>query len=91
MGKLQNTKEFLYKRSQENKTKIFFHSQHDTSIIADTFKNYFINIRNTLNLKFSIPKSKPLYDLLKLYKGHFSILKIKEKYKIQNKFEFGEK
>ena len=29
-------------------------------------------------------------DLLKLYEDHFSVLKIKEKYKVQNKFQFKE-
>ena len=37
-----------------------------------------------------MPKSKSLPDLLKLYENHFSVLKIKEKYKIQNKFQFKE-
>ena len=37
-----------------------------------------------------MPKSKSLSDLLKLYEDHFSVLKIKEKYKIQNKFQFRE-
>ena len=58
----------------------------DSSIIANTFNNYFINITNTLNLKPFTPKSKSLFDLLKLYEDHFSVLKIKEKYKMQNKF-----
>ena len=58
----------------------------DSSIIANTFNNYFINIINTLNLKHSMAKSKSLSNLLKLYKDHFSVLKIKENYKIQNKF-----
>ena len=57
-----------------------------SSIIANTFNNYFINIINTLNLKHSMAKSKSLSNLLKLYKDHFSVLKIKENYKIQNKF-----
>ena len=35
-------------------------------------------------------KSESLSDLLKLYKDHYSVLKIKEKYKIQNKFQFKE-
>ena len=60
----------------------------DSSIIANTFNNYFINITNTLNLKPSMPKSKSLPDLLKLYDDHFRVLKIREKYKIQNKFQF---
>ena len=58
----------------------------DSSIIANTFNNYFINIISTLNLKHSMAKSKSLSNLLKLYKDHFSVLKIKENYKIQNKF-----
>ena len=37
-----------------------------------------------------MPKSKSLSDLLKLYQDHFSVLKITEKYKIQNKFQFRE-
>lgn len=35
-------------------------------------------------------KSKSFSDLLKLYENHFSVFKIKEKYKIQNKFKFRE-
>ena len=35
-------------------------------------------------------KAKSFSDLLKLYENHFSVLKIKEKYKIQNKFKFRE-
>ena len=61
----------------------------DRSIIANTFNNYFTNITNPLNLK-PMSKSKSLPDLLKLYEDHFSVLKIKEKYKIQNKFQFRE-
>ena len=60
----------------------------DSSIIANTFNSYFINITSTLNLKSSMLKSKSLSDLLKLYENHFSVLKVKEKYKIQNKFQF---
>ena len=37
-----------------------------------------------------MPKSKSLSDLLKLDQDHFSVSKIKEKYKIQNKFQFKE-
>ena len=37
-----------------------------------------------------MPKPKSLSDLLKLYEDHFSVLKIKENYKIQNKFQFKE-
>ena len=62
----------------------------DSSIIANTFNNYFTNITNTLNLKPSIPKSKSFSDLLKLYQDYFGVLKVKEKYKIQNKFQFRE-
>ena len=62
----------------------------DSSIISNTFNNYFINITNTLNLKPSKPKSKSLSDLLKLYEDHLSVLKIKENYEIQNKFQFRE-
>lgn len=35
-------------------------------------------------------KSKSFSDLLKLYENHFSVFKIKENYKIQNKFKFRE-
>ena len=58
----------------------------DSSIIANTYNNDFINITNILDLKPSMSKSKLLSDLLKLYEDHFSALKIKEKYKIHNKF-----
>ena len=51
----------------------------DSSIIAKTFNNYFTNITNTLNLKPSMHKSKSLSNLPKLYKDHFSVLKINEK------------
>ena len=37
-----------------------------------------------------MPKSKSLSELLKLYENHFSVLKIKAKYKIQNKSQFKE-
>ena len=49
----------------------------DSSIITNTFNNYFINITNNLNLRPSKPKSKSFPDLLKLYQDHFSVLKIK--------------
>ena len=62
----------------------------DSSIIVNTFNNYFINITNTLNLKSSMHKSKSLSDLPKLYEDHFSVLKIKGKYKIQNNLQFRE-
>ena len=52
------------------------------------FNDYFINITNILNLKPSKSKSKfkSLSDLLKPYKDNFMVLKMKEKYKIKNKF-----
>ena len=37
-----------------------------------------------------MPKSKSSSDLLTLYEDHFSVLKIKEKCKIQIKFQFKE-
>ena len=37
-----------------------------------------------------MPKSKSLSDLLKLDQNHCSVSKIKEKYKIPNKFQFKE-
>ena len=46
--------------------------------MASTFNGYFINITNNVNLKPYMPKSKSLSDLLKLYKDHFSLLKIKK-------------
>ena len=51
----------------------------DSSIIAKTFNSYFTNTTNTLDLKRSMHKSKSLSNLLKLYKDHFSVLKINEK------------
>ena len=62
----------------------------DSSIIANSFNNYFINIIDTVNLKLFLSKSKSLSDLLKLYEDHFCALKIKGKCKIQNKFQFKE-
>ena len=35
-------------------------------------------------------KSKSLFDLLKLYEGPCSVLKMKQKYKTQNIFQFRE-
>ena len=60
----------------------------DSPTIANTFNNYFINITNTLDLEPSTPKSKLLSYLLKLFKDHFSALKLKKIYKTQNKFQF---
>ena len=37
-----------------------------------------------------MPKSKSLSHLPKLYENNFSVLKVKEKYKIQNEFQFKE-
>ena len=53
-------------------------------LVTDSSINYFINTTNALKLKASMPKSKSLSNLLKLYEDHFSVLRIKEKYKIQN-------
>ena len=50
----------------------------DSSIVANTFNNYIINITDTLNLK-PMPKSKSLSDLLKLLEDHFSVLKNQRK------------
>ena len=50
-----------------------------SSIVANTFNNYIINITDTLNLKPSMPKSKSLSDLLKLLEDHFSVLKNQRK------------
>ena len=75
---LGKNKSFLIKNKNENRFVT------DSSIIANTFDNYFINITNTLKLKLSMQKSKSLTDLLKLHEGNFSVLKIKEKYKIQS-------
>ena len=68
-------KNFLIKNKNENRFVT------DSSIIANTFDNYFINITNNLNLKLSMQKSTSLTDLLKLHEDNFSVLKIKEKYK----------
>ena len=37
-----------------------------------------------------MPESKLLFDFLKLYEDHFIVLKINEKDKIKNKFQFKE-
>ena len=50
----------------------------DSSIVANTFNNYIINITDTLNLK-PMPKSKSLSDLLKLLEDHFRVLKNQRK------------
>ena len=49
---------------------------------TDSCNSYFIDITKTLTLE-SMPKYKLLSDILKLYEDHFSVLKIKEKYKIK--------
>ena len=58
----------------------------DSSIIANTLNNYFINIAKILDLKPFIPKSKSLPNLLKLYEDHFIVLKSKKniKYKVNS-------
>ena len=61
----------------------------ESSIIATIFDNYFINTTN-LNLKPSMPKPESLSDILKLHDEHFSVLKIKGKYKIHNNCQFRE-
>ena len=62
----------------------------ESSIIATIFDNYFINTTNNLNLKPSMPKPESLSDILKLHDEHFSVLKIKGKYKIHNNCQFRE-
>ena len=62
----------------------------DSSTLANLFNNYFINITNTLKLKKSPSKFQSLSKLLTHYKDHLSIQKIKETFKIKEKFEFNE-
>ena len=62
----------------------------DSSTLANLFNNYFINIKNTLKLKKSPSKFQSLSKLLTHYKDHLSIQKIKETFKIKEKFEFNE-
>ena len=58
----------------------------DSSTLANLFNNCFINITNTLKLKKSQSKSQSLSKLLTHYKDHLSIQKIKETFKIKEKF-----
>ena len=62
----------------------------DSSTLANLFKYYFINITNTLKLKKSPSKFQSLSKLVTHYKDHLSIQKIKETFKIKEKFEFNE-
>ena len=62
----------------------------DSSTLTNLFNNYFINITNTLKLKKSPSKFQSLSKLLTHYKDHLSIQKIKETFKIKEKFEFNE-
>ena len=64
----------------------------DSSTLANLFNitNTVINITNTLKLKKSPSKFQPLSKLLTHYKDHLSIEKIKETFKIKEKFEFNE-
>ena len=62
----------------------------DSSTLANLFNNYFINITNTLKLKKPPSKFQSLSKLLTHYKDHLSIQKIKETFKIKEKFEFNE-
>ena len=54
------------------------------------FNNYFINITSTLKLKQSPPKFPSIPNLLIHYRDHMSIKKIKETYKIAEKFHLKE-
>ena len=62
----------------------------NSSILANLFNNYFINITSTLKLKQSPPKFPSIPDLLIYYRDHMSIKKIKETYKITDKFHLKE-
>ena len=58
----------------------------NSSILANLFNNYFINITSTLKLKQSLAKVPSIPNLLIHYRDHMSITKIKETYKITEKF-----
>ena len=60
----------------------------DRSTLANLFKNYLINITSTLKFKTFLRKFKSITNLLILYKDHISIQKIRETYKIEEKFDF---
>ena len=58
----------------------------NSSTLANLFNNYFINIISTLKLKQSPPKFPSIPNLLIHYRDHMSLKKIKETYKITDKF-----
>ena len=60
------------------------------STLANLFNNYFINITSALKLKQSPPKFPSIRNLLIHYRDHMSIKKIKETYKIAEKFHLKE-
>ena len=62
----------------------------NSSTLANLFNNYFINITSTLKLKQSPPKFPSIPNLLIHYRDHMSIKKIKETYKITDKFHLKE-
>ena len=62
----------------------------NSSTLANLFNNYFINITSTLKLKQSPPKFPSIPNLLIYYRDHMSIKKIKETYKITDKFHLKE-
>ena len=62
----------------------------NSSALANLLNNYFINITSTLRLKQSPPKFPSITDLLIHYRDHMNIKKIKETYKISDKFHLKE-
>ena len=62
----------------------------NSSTLANLFNNYFINITSTLKLKQSPPKFPSITNLLIHYRDHMNLEKIKETYKITDKFHLKE-
>ena len=60
------------------------------STLASLFNNYFLNITSTLKVKQPPPKFPLITNLLIHYRDHMSIKKIKENYKIAEKFHLKE-
>ena len=58
--------------------------------LSNSVNNYFINITSTLKLKQSSQKFPSIPNLLIYYRDHMSIKKIKETYKIPEKFHLKE-
>ena len=62
----------------------------NNSTLANLFNNYFINIACTLKLKQSPPKFSLIPNLLIHYRDDLSVKKVKETYKIVEKFHLKE-